>query len=187
MATIKQKILFTRISENIRNPQPDFTLGKTILEVGYSQRVSEKPKLVTESKGFRELMEANGLDDQSLTRLHNDLLQSARLDHMVFPLGPKKHESPEDDEMLSDTDIKEMLAELKCVVRRVVHGETARHVYFWSPNDKIRKDALDMGYKLKGHYAPEKKTILSAHVVMDDRKRKIAEKYEEELRKTLME
>ena len=162
-------------------------IGKTMLEAGYSKTVAENPKKLTESKGFRELMEENGLDDASLTRTHNELLKSARLDHMIFPLGPKKHETPEDAETLADTDIKLMLADLKCTVRRIVHGETARHVYFWSPNDKTRTSALDMGYKLKGHYAPEKKMTVHAHVNVNPKQQAIADKYAEELKQSLME
>ena len=187
MATIKQKILFTKILENIGKPDPNFTLGKTMLSAGYKPNVAKTPALIMKTKGFRELMEENGLDDASLTRTHNELLKSARLDHMTFPLGPKKHETPEDTDSLSDTDIRAMLADLKCTVRRIVHGDTARHVYFWSPNDKIRKDAVDMGYKLKGHYAPEKTVTLHGHFIANPKQQGIADKYAEELRKTFMQ
>lgn len=210
MPTPKQKIAFSLISENIRNPKPDVTLGKTMLQAGYSQQVALKPKLVTESKGFRELMEAAGLDDDSLTRTHSQLLRSSRLDHMVFPLEtedePEEEKPPVELEPqpqggalkrqhkkrarshLSDDDIRKLLADVNCTVRRIVHGETARHVYFWAPDNKARKEALDMAYKLKGSYAPEKKAVVHAHFGQANSKTKeVVERFEEELKKTLME
>lgn len=53
---------------------------------------------------------------------------------------------------LSDNDIKAMLNDVGCIVKRIVHGEMARHVYFWSPDNKAKKEALDMAYKLKSRY-----------------------------------
>lgn len=210
MPTPKQRIAFNLISENIRSPKPDVTLGKTMLQAGYSQQVSLKPKLVTESKGFRELMEAAGLDDDTLTRTHSQLLQSTRLDHMTFPLETEDEPEPEKPQVelepqpqggalkrqykkrmrshLSDDDIKQLLADVNCKVRRIVHGETARHVYFWSPDNKARKEALDMAYKLKGSYAPEKKAVVHAHIdATNPKTQAVVEKFNEELKKQLMQ
>lgn len=59
---------------------------------------------------------------------------------------------------LTDKQIIKMLAEVGCTVKQIVHGNTARHVYFWAPDSKSRKDGLDMAYKLKGKYASDKNT-----------------------------
>ncbi len=40
----------------------------------------------------------------------------------------------------------------------------ARHVYFWSADNKARDGALDMAYKLKGKYAPEKHVSVVATI-----------------------
>jgi DNA-binding HxlR family transcriptional regulator len=186
MATERQKLFVQKILENTRNPKPGFTLGKTMLEVGYKPTVSIQPSLITKTKGFRELMEEHGMDDASLTRTHQELLKSTRLDHMVFPIGPLKHEDESDKDQLADTDIRHLLADVNCTVRRIVHGETARHVYFWSIDNKARKEALDMAYKLKGSYAPEKKVTLHGHVDASNPKTKaIVDKFNDELKKQL--
>lgn len=119
---------------------------------------------------------ADSLLDEDLIRKHKELLNSTRIDHMVFPLGPKgedddlfsggrpdKDTTPETDgnlkaerTTLTDKEIIEMLAEVNCKVRRIVHGESARHVYFWAADNMARDKALDKAYKLKGTYAPEK-------------------------------
>ena len=48
------------------------------------------------------------------------------------------------------------------------------------------KAGLDMGYKLKGAYAPEKSINLNVEAnITDPKARELAEKYEEELKKSL--
>lgn len=68
----------------------------------------------------------------------------------VFNSGEKK------GEQLTDDDIRELLADVNCVVRRIVHGDNARHVYFWTDNDKAQLDAIDKIINLYGLYAPKK-------------------------------
>lgn len=163
MATTKQKLVLPKIVENHGN------LYKAMVAVGYSPATAKNPSNLLKSKGFRELLE-EVLPDEELAKVHKSLLGSHRLDHMTFPLGPdspakaaewieeervkalQKGREPKITErsILTDEDIEVMLRELGCRVRRVVHGEMARHVYFWAPNDKTRHDALKLAYDLKG-------------------------------------
>jgi len=53
-------------------------------------------------------------------------------------------------ETLTDEDIENMLAEVNCKVRKIVHAETARHVYFWSADANARRGAIELAYKIKG-------------------------------------
>lgn len=127
------------------------------------------------------ILEALGED--LLAEKHLALLNSTKVEHMVFPLGPedrtKKLDTSElpapvktmlDAEQalqrtdLSDEEIREMLAEVNCKVKRIVHGETSRHVYYWAADNKAVKDALDMAYKIRGTYAPEKSVNLNLEV-----------------------
>lgn len=88
---------------------------------------------------------------------------------MVFPLEHQDpadlaHAYPVDEELreqeiadrriidnLTDEDVIDMLAEVNCKVKRIVHGETARHVYFWAHDAKAQAGALELGYKMKGY------------------------------------
>ena len=178
MATERQKFVALKMSEIVRDGKPMPPIGYIMLQAGYSEESAKKPYRLKEAKGFRDLLEENGLDDASLAKKHQELLNASRIDHMVFPT---------DEEALPDDEIRELLASVNCKVRRIVHGETARHVYFWASDNKARLTALDMGYKLKGSYAPEKKAIVHAHVNMNPKTKAIADRFEEELKKTLME
>jgi len=162
----KHKRVLTNLVENGGN------LGKAIRDTGlYSESVAETPTKILNSKTWNELVE-EVMPDSLLSEVHTGLLRSTRLDHMVFPLGPKgeddenfsgaqpNKESSEPEQTkertsLTDKEIVAMLAETGCTVRRIVHGETARHVYFWAPDNMARDKALDKGYKLKGRYGSE--------------------------------
>jgi len=137
MPTIKQKKAVEKIIENSGN------VSKAMREVGYSPITAINPSNLTNSKGFKELMEKN-LPDNLLTKKHKALLNSKRIEHLVFPTKTE------------DKEIKKLLRSVNCKVRKIQHGEMAKHVWFWSQNDRALKDGLDMAYKLKGKYAPTK-------------------------------
>lgn len=161
MATTKQKKAIEKIVETRGN------VSKAMREAGYDETTAKNPKNLTNSKAWDKLVNKR-LSDDKLTQVHSELLNSNRLDHMVFPpeasdeFDEEDFDEDEDEERveaqrqervsLSDKDIRAMLAEVGCKVRRIVHGEMARHVYFWSPDNKARKEALDMAYKLKDKY-----------------------------------
>lgn len=184
--TENQKKVFSRVVEKVRKGTK-VSVSKEMRESGvYSESMSKKPDKLTKSKGWQTLLNTH-LSDSLLSETHNALLKSTALDHMTFPLGVdtnkekeefyrkreeeaiKKGEDYKHVEILSDEDIREMLAGVNCTVRRIVHGEMARHVYFWCADNRARKDGLDMAYKLKGKYAPEKHASV---VVTIDAKRK---------------
>lgn len=171
MATIKQKRAFTRVVENGGN------VSRAMMEVGFSPATAKTPQKLTTSKGWQELMNTF-LPDKDIALKHKQLLNSQYVDHMTFPLGcrltsekadymktAKKDGTKEKGEVISDEEITALLAEVSCVVRRIVHGESARHVYFWSPDNKARKDAIDMAYKLKGRYE-EKSTGAGVNILI---------------------
>jgi hypothetical protein len=170
------------------------TKGEALREVGYSEAVATQPGKVFGSPTLIALMDEIGgsvskvemktwmaliykeigMGEDELGKKHK-LLNATRLDHMLFPTGPK--EDTDDPDELSDNGIRELLASVNCTVRRIIHGEQARHVYFWSADNKARKEALDMAYNLRGSYAPKK--TQSNHLVgvfsMSDLRRKLKE------------
>lgn len=179
----RHKKVFDNLAENGGNK------GEAILDAGYSKVTSETPTKVIESKGFQQLVNER-LSDDKLTNTHEALLQSTRLEHMTFPpFNEEKKDNEGKGEQLTDKDIKEMLASVNCTVRKIVHGDLVRHVYFWSPDNRARKDGLDMAYKLKGDYAPEKRVNLNAYIDIKENKKasKLAEEYENKLLGNLLE
>lgn len=77
MATTKQKIAVEKMSENIRNLGSKST-GQILKEAGYSDSVSKSPQRVTESKGWKELME-DYFPTKKVFRVHKRLLNKKEI------------------------------------------------------------------------------------------------------------
>lgn len=156
--------------ENLGNPQK--TDGEILQEAGYSKSVSESPSGVMESKAFKDLVDT-ALPDTVLLDYHKKLLNDRKVDHMVFPKA------------VTDEEINELFEEIGCKVRKIKHGDTANHVWFWVINAKALKEGLDMAYKLKGSYAAEKKATvnlnLNADLQADPASIELKEEYEDRL------
>ncbi len=131
--TIKQARAIQNVVENGGN------VYKAMIDAGYSPATAKTPQKLTTSKAWETLMEEN-LPDEVLAKVHKQLLSSTFIDHMVFPLN------------ITDEEITDILESVNCRVKKFQHSETQTHVWFWCSNDKSRQSALDMAYKLKGHY-----------------------------------
>lgn len=168
--TLRQKKALDNLVGNGGN------ISQAMRDAGYSEATINTPQKLTDSQAWAELMKEY-LPDDSIAEKHRELLHATTLDHQVFALGPKNEEDKlkyierdraeadkagkeyREIDYVTDEDIIEMLAEINCKVRRIVHRETARDVYFWTADNRPRKDAIDMAYKLKGSYAPEKSIV----------------------------
>jgi len=188
MATIKQKTAIKKMVENGGN------MGKAMKEAGYSDAMAKNPQKLTESAGFQELMNQAGLSDQELLSKHSELLNSAVINSVTFSTfkNPKKGKKYK---ALTDEEIKKIIENAPgCKLIRVLRTPTEAIAYYYSPDARSRKAALDMGYKLKGNYAPEKKehsgkieVQAKEDVSPEDHKKlmDIKNKFESELKKKL--
>lgn len=162
--TDRHQLVIGELIENGRNGR---SMGEILVSAGYSPNTAKVPSKVTQSLGFMELIE-EALPDNDLLEVHNGLLHSMKLDHMVFPLGPEGEddanfsgahpnmsitEEAAERTSLTDEEIKQLIADVGGRVRRIVHGDTARHVYFWAPNPAARQAALKLAYDVKGYTA----------------------------------
>lgn len=147
------------------------TKADALRAANYSPTMVKNPAKVFNSRAIVAILDAMGLGEASLAERHKELLGAVYLNHMTFPTYnvEKAKERIEEDkkegtdqsetirgEQLTDQEIVEMLAEVNCTVKKIIHGEMARHVYFWASNTKAQLTALDMAYNLHGSYAPKK-------------------------------
>lgn len=144
MATIKQKRTFKAVVNGS-------TIKSAMVKAGYSEKTAKRTNKVTRTKGWEELMQQE-LPDGLLAKKHRELLDGTEIDHMVFPLN------------ISDEEITELLVSANCLAKKFMHSETQTHVWFFAPDNKAKKDALDMAYKLKGKYAPDKHLNVNVEV-----------------------
>lgn len=166
--TIRQQKAMENVVENRGN------VSKAMRDAGYPDVTAKNPKNLTESRAWKEVME-EFLPDEVLGKVHKGLLHAKTLDHMVFPLEgtPKETTTALDKEraIFTDEDIIEMMMGTGCIVRKIVHAETARHVYFWSADNNSRKSALDLAYKLKGSYAAEKSIAITVPINLEKKQK----------------
>ncbi len=80
--TENQRTVFKRVMDKVRQG----TKVSVSKEMGgvYSKSMQKKPDKLTKSKGWQQLLNEN-LPDNLLSLRHKELLNSTRLDHMVFP------------------------------------------------------------------------------------------------------
>lgn len=140
MATIKQKKAIKAITENHGN------LYQGMIKAGYTHNTAKKPSNLTESKAWDELMDEY-LSDEDLSEKHQQLLNATGIAHQVYPLN------------VTDKQITDLLKEANCQVKRFMHSEFQTHVWYFAPDNRARKDALDMAYKLKGRYTDSPEQI----------------------------
>lgn len=110
-------------------------------DAGYSESYAQNPQRIRTTKKFREKFDEM-ITDEMVLEWHANLGQARKLDHMVFPLA------------VEDEDIEDFLRSVNCVLRKIVHSTQSKHAYFWAFDNKAKKDAIDMAYKVKGSYAP---------------------------------
>lgn len=145
MATEKQRKLAKKIVDN-RGKSKAKPIGKLMKQVGYSNAQAKNPHQIIKSKGFQELLDEM-LPDEKLTEVHKKLLNAHDIGHMVFPLN------------MSDQEIKDLLSSVNCLAKKFMHSETQTHVWYWSPNTKAQKDAVELAYKIKNKFPAEKHQV----------------------------
>jgi hypothetical protein len=141
MASDKQFNAFKEITENHRS------VRSAMLVAGYDEDTANKPKNLTESLGFKELV-SKYLPDELLTEAHRRQFNQVRLDYFVFP------KTMADDEIEAHVNA----AGIEVIVIRL--SDKGKMAFYSIPDSMAITKALDLAYKLKGSYAPEKSVSL---------------------------
>ena len=138
MATYKQIKAIKNFTENQGNAY------RAMLDAGYSENTAAKPGNLTNSKTFREMLDLEVSQQETAKQLGN-LLRAAKLDHYVFPM------------VMEDQEIIEIVESIPgCTLKQIKHGQQAKYAYYWSPDNRSKKDGIDIVMKVRGEYAPQK-------------------------------
>lgn len=102
---------------------------------------------------------AEALDDNLLADTHRAMLQQVRLDYFVFPKS------------MADEDIMEHVFSqgLSCV--NIRPSDKGKLAFFAVPDSQARGKALELAYRVKGTFAPEKSVTLNIDVELTQRER----------------
>lgn len=95
---------------------------------------------------------AEALNDELLVDTHVEMLSQVRLDYFVFS------KNMSDEEIVSHVDS----VGLKCV--NIRPSDKGKLAFFAIPDSHARGKALELAYKIKGSFAPEKRVTLLVDV-----------------------
>lgn len=90
---------------------------------------------------------ADRFSDEELEKHHKELLNQKQVAYFVFP------------KFMDDDEIEEKVNAAGFNVIVIRFGEKGKYAFYSISDANAKKSALDMAYKIKGTYAPEKKSI----------------------------
>lgn len=169
--TLKQKKLAKLIVENLESEET-LTGGQMLEKVGYSEGLIKHPGRVISQEGVQQELERL-LPDEYLNQAHRELLDHKRIDYFVFP-----------KEML-DEEIEKKVNDVGIEVINIQPSLKGKYAFYSVLDANARKAALDMAFKRKGSYAPEKRQSVNVNLEVNSKSEQIKDKYEEELRKEI--
>lgn len=129
-------------AKNVGKHRKRVSLYQAMNDEGFSHEYA-KSGGIKKSKNWDRLIEER-LHDDKLSNIHSQLLTAKKLDYMLFTSE------------IPDEDIYLLLESVNCTPKKIVHGVQGTHVWFWSLDNKTRKDSLDLAYKVRGKMAPER-------------------------------
>lgn len=135
---VKHKIVL----KNMVEKGGKVSVSKALRDEGYSEAYIKSGKFKN-TKSWGALVERD-LPDHLLTETHKNLLIAKKVDYMLF--------TPE----ITEEEIYDLIESVGCTVKKIVNGIAGIHVWFWAPDNKSRKDATELAYKVKGKLAPER-------------------------------
>lgn len=142
IVALKHKMVLDNIAKNLgKSSKPN--MYQAMIDAGYSHSYAKSCCQLTETKNWIELTEKY-LPDNLLATTHNDLMIAKKLEYTLF------------DADVAIEEINEVILKMGCQVAKAIKGKYGTHCYYYAPDNRIRKDATDMAYKVKGKMAPEK-------------------------------
>jgi hypothetical protein len=130
-------------------PKEKRKMSDLMIEAGYSPVTSYKPSPILKSETFQRLLDQY-LPEKKVVKAHEQLITAGTIQTIDLPIEK------------TDEEIKAELHEMggfKVVTIGRKKGSDTARVYYLQPDGVTRRGAVDMAYKLRGSYAPEKQEV----------------------------
>ncbi len=148
-------------------------MSDALRAAGASQSIIRNPQKVTKSKGFSALLDKAGLTDRYLAQKHQSLLNATRREEEVFysiRTGKKKWRKYTDEEIKIIIEGKpEELTGCKLICIKDDPYHKARIAVYRHPESAVQSKQIEMAYKVKGHFAPQKLDITEHELSEEER------------------
>lgn len=125
------------------------SVSKAMREAGFSEAYARNPHKLTRSKGWKELLEKN-FPDSLLNKKHKELLRAAEMRTMEVDINL------DDNEIKRDLKAVPGIKFVRIKTIKPKKGTEYKLLFYTIPLHEQQRLSLDMLYKLKGKYAPDK-------------------------------
>lgn len=173
----RQENLKNKLLEKTKKNVGKVSTSKLVEEAGYSPKYASSGRFKTTQTWQQILDEV--LPEAFLAKKHKELITSGYIQHYIFPWvgdqeveeaqepqghgGSLKRKKAKKKRGLTHEEIKAIVEQVPgCKLIYIKEDKYMGQVaFFQAPDNKTQKDALDMAYKLRGTFAPEKHAVFA--------------------------
>lgn len=130
----------------VANGGKPLSLAQAMRNAGYSESYARNPQKIKQTKLWEQETE-DLFDKETLCKSLKSLLEARKLEFKAFPSS------------LGKEAVEELLTSIDCVVTKLQVGSKVIRVWYWSPDNRIRSQAIDMILRIHGEYKFPKPTI----------------------------
>lgn len=120
------------------------SLAQSLRDAGYSESYARNPQKIKATEVWKKET-ADFFDDAALADSLKALLASYKLQSHVFPSS------------LADMDILELFSSADSIVTTIDRNSKRVKVWYWTADNSIRAQVLDMIFRIQGVYRGERK------------------------------
>lgn len=131
---------------------------------GYKEATINTPSKLTQSKAFKEIFKMDVSDDD-LSKGHKELLERAKIERWTFPTTRVKKRLIH----ISDDKVKDIIESVRG--QKLVYIQKTRYekiAYYQVPESIVRKSAIEMAYKIRGYFSPDKLEIVDDEMTPEE-------------------
>ena len=148
----RQNRVVKAVAENLRDTGQK-NVRSAMKKAGYSPSYSESTGQIQKTETFMEKFNKI-MPEETILGWHNNLGNAKKTQQLTIDKGVK------------DEVIESWVDSINGVIHKIIEGKLYKTVLFWTRDNKAVKDAIEMAYKLRGDYAPEKHEEINANPFM---------------------
>lgn len=139
MVALKHQKVMDNIAKNVGKGRLSVT--QAAKDAGYSKSYAESGR-IKNTRTWDQMVEER-LSDELLSKTHLELMGAKKIEYMLF------------NSDITDDQIYMLIESVGAVVKLIAHGIQGTHVYFFCPDNRVRKDATELAYKVRGKMKPD--------------------------------
>ena len=124
---------------------------------GFAESMARNPQKVFKDEVYSEILNRNGLDDETLSQIHARLAHASILRAQEFLSSLTYSKTRTTLEEVPDEVIQQIIESSPgCVLVSIIKYKEKKVAYYRAPEHVAQKQSVELAYKSKGLMAPEK-------------------------------